>query len=173
MKLTIVGAGYVGFSLAVLLSRKHNVTLLEINKTKISKINSCKSPIKDRLINSYLSKKKLNLKATDEISTAYKNPEFVIIAVPTNYDTQTGNFDTRIVESVIKDIIRHSPQSNVIIKSTVPVGFTKKIPSKYKTKKIIFSPEFLREGKALYDNLYPTRIVIGDKSSIAKEFGKL
>lgn len=172
-KITIVGAGYVGYSLAVLLSKKNNVFLLEKDEKKIEAINTKKSPIKDSLIDEYISKNELNLLATSSKSAAYENCEFVIIATPTDYDVSTNYFNTDSVEEVIKDSYEYNPQCTVIIKSTVPVGFTQKITKQYDDLNLVFSPEFLREGNALKDNLYPERIVVGGKTREAEQFAEL
>jgi len=173
MNLTIVGTGYVGLSLAVLLSQKHSVTALELSKSKVDLINSRKSPIDDREIEDYLRNKKLDLIATQKKEIAYLNPDFVIISTPTNYDPQTNYFDTSSIESVLKDISEHKIKAPVIIKSTIPVGYTLELRKKFNKDNIFFSPEFLREGRALYDNLYPSRIIIGSDSSEAKEFSQM
>lgn len=173
MKITIVGTGYVGLSNAVLLAQHNEVIALDIIQTKIDLINSKKSPIIDKEISDFLLNKNLNLKATLNKNDAYKNAEFIIIATPTNYDSQKNYFDTSSVENVIEDILTINNSATIIIKSTVPVGYTKSIKQKYNMQNIIFSPEFLREGKALYDNLYPSRIIMGDKTDNARLFAKL
>lgn len=161
MKIAIAGTGYVGLSLAVLLSQHHEVIAVDIVPEKIDLINNKKSPICDDYIENYLSTKKLNLKATLDAVSAYKNAEFVIIAAPTNYNSKQNFFDTSAVETVIELVINNNPNAIIVIKSTIPVGYTETIRKKFNTKKIIFSPEFLRESKALYDNLYPSRIIVG------------
>lgn len=161
MKITVVGTGYVGFSLAVLLAQYNQVTAVDIVPEKVEKINSRISPIQDDYIEKYLTEKKLNLTATLDGDTAYKNADFVIIAAPTNYDGKKNFFDTSAVEEVIELVLKVNPNAIMVIKSTVPVGYTKSVREKYKTSNIIFSPEFLRETKALYDNLYPSRIIVG------------
>lgn len=161
MKITVVGTGYVGLSLAVLLAQHNQVTAVDIIPEKVEKINSRISPIQDDYIEKYLSEKKLNLTATLDSESAYKNADFVIIAAPTNYDGKKNFFDTSAVEEVIKLVLKVNPNTIIVIKSTIPVGYTKSIREKYKTSNIIFSPEFLRETKALYDNLYPSRIIVG------------
>lgn len=173
MKLSIVGAGYVGLSLATLISQKHNVTLLDINKKKVEQINNRISPIKDNEIDIFFAKKKLKLFATLSKKEAFLESEIIIIATPTNYDSKKGSFDTESVDDVIKSIDQHNKTSLLVIKSTVPFGFTDRMRKKYKRDNIIFSPEFLRESKAVYDNLYPSRIIIGGISSDAKKFAKI
>ncbi len=174
MKIAIAGAGYVGLSLAVLLSQKCEVVAFDVNKEKVDSINNRISPITDAYIEDYLSNKELNLRASTDYKDAFDNADYVIISTPTNYDDETNYFDTSLVEDVIKKVIEiGSEKTTMIIKSTIPVGFTEDIKVKYKIDNILFSPEFLREGKALYDNLYPSRIIIGAKSEEAKKFGEL
>ncbi|MDO1605241.1 nucleotide sugar dehydrogenase [Lactobacillus sp. YT155] len=173
MNITVVGTGYVGLSLAALLSQKNQVVAFDINKEKIDLINQGKSPIVDKEISSFLAEKDLNLTATSSVSNVYQDSDFVIIATPTNYNPQKNYFDTSSVESVIEDVQAQNSNATIIIKSTIPVGFTKKVREQYKTNNIIFSPEFLREGKALYDNLHPSRIIVGDTTEPAKEFAGL
>lgn len=173
-RITVVGMGYVGLSNAVLLAQHNQVKALEIIEEKVELINAGKSPIVDLDIETYLAEKELNLAATSDIAKAYEgSPEFVVVAAPTNYDEQTNYFDTSAVERVIEDVLEHAPDATIIIKSTVPVGYTKDIRAKYNTTNIIFSPEFLREGRALYDNLYPSRIIIGEVSERAEQFAEL
>jgi len=160
-KIAVAGTGYVGLSLAVLLSQNHKVTAVDIVSKKIEMINNKKSPIQDRYIEKYLAEKELNLFATLDAKKAYNSADFVVIAAPTNYDSDTRHFDTTAVEAVINLVMECNPNAIMVIKSTVPVGYTESIRRKTGSKKIIFSPEFLRESKALYDNLYPSRIVIG------------
>ena len=161
MKITVAGTGYVGLSLAVLLSQHHQVTAVDIVPEKVDLINHKKSPIQDDYIEDYLANKPLNLTATLDAEAAYSNADFVIIAAPTNYDSQKNFFDTSAVESVIKQVLQYNPDAIMVIKSTIPVGYTESVREKFRTANILFSPEFLRESKALYDNLYPSRIIVG------------
>ena len=175
-KIAIAGAGYVGLSLATLLSVQNEVTLVDIDDNKIDLINKRISPIKDEYIEKYFAEKELSLVATRDYKKAYTLAKFVIIATPTNYDTAKNYFDTSSVESVIEQVSEISSEAIIVIKSTIPVGFTEKIQKKYKDRKILFSPEFLRESKALYDNLYPSRIIVGSGEaykSEAREFSAL
>ena len=159
-KIAVAGTGYVGLSLAVLLAQKNQVTAVDIVPEKVEMVNSKKSPIQDEYVEKYLAEKDLNLKATTDGTSAYKDAEFVIIAAPTNYDSNKNFFDTSAVEAVIELVMKVNPDAIMVIKSTIPVGYTESVRKKYNTNKIIFSPEFLRESKALYDNLYPSRIIV-------------
>ena len=161
MQITVVGAGYVGLSLATLLGQKHEVIVLDIDEEKVAKVNSRISPVQDVYLEKFFAERKLNLTATVDTAIAYKAAEYVIIATPTNYEDETNSFDTRAVDSAIEICMANNDHCIMIIKSTVPVGYTRSVRKKYNTSRILFSPEFLRETKALYDNLYPSRIVVG------------
>lgn len=173
MKIAVVGVGYVGLSNAVLLSQHHQVTAIDINEEIVASLNRQESHIKDPDIERYLKEKDLHLTATSQGDQAFAEADYVIIATPTNYDEETNYFDTSSVDGVIEQVIQKYPQTTIIIKSTIPVGYTAKQRQKYQTDRIIFSPEFLREGRALYDNLHPSRIIVGDHSAAAKNFANL
>ena len=173
MNITIVGIGYVGLSLAVLLAQEHSVIAFDIDKNKVDAVNDKCSPIVDAEIEMYLKSKSLNLIATMDNKVAYKNADFIVVAVPTNYDPSLNYFDTSIVDKIIIDITSNNAKAVIIIKSTVPVGYTEDAKKRFNTDNIIFSPEFLREGQALYDNLYPARIIVGEQSERAERFGNM
>lgn len=173
MNIAVAGTGYVGLSLATLLAQNNKVTAVDIIPEKVDLINAGVSPIQDNEISDFLANKALNLTATTDGKAAYQDAEFVVIATPTNYDTETNHFDTTAVEAVIEEVLAVNPNALMIIKSTIPVGYTESVKEKYQTENIIFSPEFLREGKALLDNLHPSRIILGEESERARKFAQL
>ena len=173
LNISVVGSGYVGMAMAVLLSQKNNVKIYDIDRDKIEKINKKKSTIKDNLIQEFLDTKTLSLEGTNNIDDAFEDAEVVIIATPTDYDADTNQFDTSSVDSTVSEILKRNKESFIIIKSTIPIGHTKHLIEKHNYQKICFSPEFLREGNALYDNLFPSRIIMGSNNKAAKEFSKI
>lgn len=173
MKITVVGTGYVGLSNAVLLSQHNDVVAVDIDATKVDSINDGVSPIEDQDIQGFLADKPLRLTASTDIVASVEGSDFVIVATPTDYDTDSGKFDTSSVERVIRQVRHISPGSAIVIKSTVPVGFTRSIQEEYETRQILFSPEFLREGRALHDNLHPSRIIVGDTTGLGRAFAEL
>lgn len=173
MKITVVGAGYVGLANAILLAQNNEVVALEVNPTIVNMLNNKQAHIADKEIEQYLATKPLNLRATSDKDDAYKDTDFVIVATPTNYDETTNSFDTSTVEGVIDDVLLQDTKAPIVIKSTIPVGFTQEMRQAKGTDRILFSPEFLREGQALYDNLNPSRIIVGDHTDEAKQFANL
>ena len=173
MKIAVAGTGYVGLSIACLLAQKNEVIALDVVKEKVDMINEGKSPIRDKEIEDFLANKKLDLKATLDYKEAFQGAKFIVISTPTNYDDETKHFDTSSVEDIIEKVISMNIDTTMVIKSTIPVGYVESIKKKYGIDNIMFSPEFLREGRALYDNLYPSRIIVGEKSERAIEFAKL
>ena len=173
IKITVVGSGYVGMSLSVLLAQHNDVTVLDIDSERVDKINNKESTISDSEIEQFLKQNSLSLTATLDKKIAYEGANFIVVATPTNYDLDTNQFDTNTVDSVVEDALNLSPQALVVIKSTIPVGHTRKLQEKFKTNRVIFSPEFLREGQALQDNLYPSRIIVGSHCKSGEEFSDL
>ena len=171
MKIAVAGLGYVGLSNAILLAQFHEVIAVDVDARKVNSLNNKISPIEDRDIDHYLASKSLQLKATQHGDEAYIDAQFIIVAVPTNYDVDTNSFNTSLIEAVIANVLKVNKQATIVIKSTIPVGYTKRVRQQFGYDKIIFSPEFLREGKALWDNLHPSRIIIGDQSEAAQTFG--
>ena len=173
MKISVVGLGYVGLSISVLISQKYKVLALDIDEKKIDLVNNKKSPFKDSYIEEFLKNKKLDLTVSRDKELVFKDSEYLVIATPTNYSIETGSFNTESVESVIKDYLEINKKGTIVIKSTIPLNFTNKMRKKYSDTKIFFSPEFLRESNALYDNLYPSRIIVGDYTDEAKKFANI
>ncbi len=173
MKIAVAGTGYVGLSLATLLSTRNEVVALDVIPEKVKMINNRKSPIRDEKIEEFFKEKKLDLRATLDYKDAFEGAKYIIISTPTNYDDETNSFDTSSVEDIIQKVLSMKIKTTMVIKSTIPVGFVERVREKYNTNDVIFSPEFLREGKALYDNLYPSRIIVGEKSERAIEFAEL
>ena len=173
MKIAVVGLGYVGLSNAVLLAQHHSVVALDVDAPRVAAVNRRECPIEDAEMQQFLAQKPLNLQATTDAALAYRGARFVVVATPTNYDSVTNQFDTRTVEQVLGDVRQANPQAVIVIKSTIPVGFVDRMRQRFQTDAILFSPEFLREGRALYDNLYPSRIVVGGSCAQAQEFATL
>ena len=173
MNITVIGLGYVGISLAVLMSQKHKVFAYDIDENKINSLLNKISPISDEMIEEYLKSKDLDLEPSSNLKKSLEESEYVVISVPTNYNQELDYFDTSIVSDVVKDSLKYNKNINIVIKSTVPIGYTEELRASLNNKNIFFSPEFLREGKALYDNLYPSRIIVGDNTAAAKKFGEL
>jgi UDPglucose 6-dehydrogenase len=173
MKITVAGMGYVGMANAILLAQHNEVIAYDVLQEKVDLINQKKSPIQDHEIELYLKEKEINLKATTNLEEAFNSPDYVIISTPTNYDEDTNYFDTSLVEKIVQIALEKSPSATMIIKSTIPIGLTRKLSEKYNTSKLLFSPEFLREGRALYDNLYPSRIIVGGETKEAEIFARL
>ena len=173
MKIAVVGLGYVGLSNAVLLAQHHSVVALDVNAQRVAAVNRRECPIEDDQMQQFLAQKPLDLQATTDAALAYQGARFVVVATPTNYNSVTNQFDTRTVEHVLEDVRRANPQAVIVIKSTIPVGFVDRMRQRFQTEAILFSPEFLREGRALYDNLYPSRIVVGGNCPAAQEFATL
>ena len=173
MRIAVVGLGYVGLSNAVILAQHNEVVALDLDAARVESVNQRRSPIVDEELEDYLASKPLNLRATTDPSDAYEGASFVVIATPTDYDPRTNYFNTSSVESVIAGVSEHAARATIIVKSTVPVGFTTRMRDRYPNSKVIFSPEFLREGRALWDNLHPSRIIVGDTSAEAKQFADL
>lgn len=173
MKIAVAGLGYVGLSNAILLAQNHQVFAFDVSKERVAMVNNRKCPVVDQDMEAFLQNRPLDLTATIDAETAYRDAEYVIVATPTNYDPQTNDFDTSSVEAVLKQVIALNPAATIVIKSTIPVGYVERISAELGTSQIIFSPEFLREGKALHDNLYPSRIVVGEQSERAKVFASL
>jgi len=171
--ITVVGSGYVGSAMAALLAKYHSVTVLDISQERVDKMNSRKSPIEDKEIDEFLADPDVKILATTDKAVAYKSPDFIVVATPTDYDEASGYFNTRTVDSVIADAVKVCPDAYIVVKSTIPIGFVGSMRKKYDTKNIAFSPEFLREGRALYDNLYPSRVIVGDDSPKAVEFADM
>ena len=172
-KITVVGSGYVGMSLAILLAQHNDVVVLDIDPSRVKKINNKRSTVADADIESFLANKELSLTATLKKQSAYKSSNFVVVATPTDYDPETNRFDTSSVDSVVSDALEYNQDALVVIKSTIPVGHTESLQSKHKTERVIFAPEFLREGQALQDNLLPSRIIVGSQLETAKAFANL